>query len=66
MQLEPRQVVISADFVASNQRFDRCQKLPIANMFGVDFIGISVEHTLPDIVHLLLQQLNFGRVHASA
>ena len=64
--LKPRQVVISADFVASNQRFDRRQKLPIANMFGVNLTGISVEYTLPDVVHLLLEQLNLGRVHTSA
>jgi hypothetical protein len=40
--------------------------LPIANVFGVNLIGIGVEHKLPDIVHLLPQQLNFGRVHTSA
>jgi hypothetical protein len=65
-RLEPSQVVISADFVASNQCFDRRQKLPIANVFGVNLIGISVQHTFPDIVHLFLQQLNFGRVHTRA
>jgi len=41
-RLEPRQVVIGAHSVASNQGFDCRQKLPIANMFGVDLIGISV------------------------
>ena len=59
-------MVISADFVASNQCFDRRQQLPIANMFGVNLTGISVEYTLPDVVHLLLEQLNLGRVHTSA
>ena len=34
-------------------------------MFGVDLIGISIEHTLPSIVHLLLQQLDLGRIHTS-
>jgi hypothetical protein len=65
-RLEPRQVVISADFVASNQCFDRRQKLPIANVFGVDLIGISVQHTLAGIMHLLLEQLDLGRIHTRA
>jgi hypothetical protein len=59
-------MVVRADLMASNQRFDHRQKLPITNIFGISLIGISIEHTLPDIMHLLLQQLNFGRIHTSA
>jgi hypothetical protein len=65
-RLEPSQMVICADLIASNQRFDRGQELPITNMFGVNLMGICLEDKLSDIVHLLLQQLNFGRIHTSA